>query len=388
VTASRVLLILLLLIVVLFSPLRTLQFVALIYIALIVLSWLYSLLARRYVTVRRKELLLRTYRFEPAQITLIVENRSPLPVTYLNILDAANYFFVSEPGNFLIELRPGERKMLSYRIESQQRGEYFLGPAVMQGSDPLGLFPFKKQALERQTLIVYPEILPVSLPTPAGIPAGTIRVENRIYEDVTRYRSLRDYLPGDELRRINWKVSAKSGRLQVVEYLPLLSTPVLILLNLNSEEYPMRLRYHRIERAAALAASLVAHFLALHQEVGLIAAAKLDQAGRAPAAEIRGTHEHAMLLLEMLARMEASSGELDVTRLPFEAGLEIPVRTRVEVITPNLSDEQWQRLRRLREMGCSVELFMLGSEHLKNGQTRAKEFRIFTVQDFGNELFR
>jgi len=150
----------LLLVLVLFFPLRILQFVALLYIAVIGLSYLYSRIVRRFVTVRRKDRILRTHRFEPLEIVLILENRSFLPAAYLNVVDQQNNFFATEPGNFIVKLGAGERKNLSYSIESQHRGQYTVGPALIQGSDPLGFFPFRIQASETQTLIVYPEVLP------------------------------------------------------------------------------------------------------------------------------------------------------------------------------------------------------------------------------------
>ncbi len=385
-TTGRILLLLTLLLVLLFFPMRVLQFIALLYVAVIALSYLYSRIVYRYLTVRRKDLVLRAHRFEPMTITLSAENRGPLPVAYLNIFDTPNYFFSSEPGNFLLGLKPGERRILSYQIESQSRGEYVIGPAVISGSDPLGLFPFRLRAGESQTLIVYPEVLPLELDTLEGLPAGTIRVENRIYEDMTRYRSLREYLPGDDPRRVSWKASARTGKLFVMDYLPLLYCPVLILLNLRLEDYPMRFRHHWVERAVILAASLVAHFLSLRQEIGLIASGRLGQGGDPAVAEIRGTHEHATALLEMLARIQAAEGLEDFTLLPFQAGIEIPVRTRLEVITPGLSPQQWSRLRQFREKGASVEVFLLGGERPEQADPWSREAKIYTVQDFGSEL--
>jgi uncharacterized protein (DUF58 family) len=386
VKAIHLLLIAILLVLVLFFPLRILQFAALLYIGVIGCSYLYSRIISRSVTVRRKNIVLRTHRFEPLEITLIVENRSFVPVAYLNVVDEQNTFFATEPGNFLVKLRPGERKILSYSIESQQRGRYTVGPAVIRGSDPLGLFPFRTRADESQTLIVYPEVLPLSLLSSEGLPAGTIRVENPVYEDVTRYRSLREYLPGDNLRRVNWKASAKTGQLFVMDYLPLLYAPVLILLNLNSQDYPLRFRYHRIERAAALAASLVVHFLSLHQEIGLIASARLEEEEAIPAAEIRGSHGHAVTLLELLGRMEPAQDGPEFSELLFTSGIELPVRTRVEVITPVLGELDIARLRQIRETGCTVELFLLGEQSQKAGALWGREFSVFSVQDFGGEL--
>jgi len=384
--ATHIFLLALLLVLLLFFPLRILQFLALLYIGAIGLSYLYSRLIPRYVTVRRRDKVLRTHRFEPLEITLIVENRSFLPVAYLNVSDQPNTFFASEPGNFLLKLRPGERRILSYTIESQQRGLYTVGPAVIQGSDPLGFFPFRTKAAGSQTLIVYPEVLPLSLSSSEGLPAGAIRVENPMYEDLTRYRSLREYLPGDSLRRVNWKASAKTGQLFVTDYLPLLHAPVLILLNLNSQDYPMRYRYHRIERAATLAASLVVHFLSLGQEIGLIAAGRLEGGQAIPVAEIRGTHGHAATLLELLGRMEPVQGGPGFSELLFTSGIELPVRSRVEVITPVLGELDIRRLRQIRGNGCTVELFVLGEQLEAAGELWGREFSIFSVQDFGGEL--
>jgi uncharacterized protein (DUF58 family) len=336
--------------------------------------------------VRRKSRILRTHRFEPLEVTLIVENRSFLPVAYLNVIDQQNTFFASEPGNFLVKLRAGERRYLSYTIESQQRGRYTVGPAALQGSDPLGIFPFKTKTTESQTLIVYPEILPLTLSSTEGLPAGTIRVENPVYEDVTRYRSLREYVAGDSLRRVNWKASAKTGKLFVMDYLPLLHAPTLILLNLNSQDYPMRFRYHRIERAATLAASLVIHFLSLHQEIGLIASARPDEAQPYTAAGIRGTHGHATTLLELLGQMEPAQGGPGFSELLFTSGIELPVRTRVEVITPVVRQLDAGRLRQLKARGCTVELFILGDQSNAVRELYGGEFPIYSVQDFGGDL--
>jgi uncharacterized protein (DUF58 family) len=385
VKAVHLLLLALLLVLVLFFPLRILQIVALLYIGVFGLSFLYSRLIPRYVTVRRKNRVLRTHRFEPLEVTLIVENRSFLPVSYLNVVDQQNSFFASEPGNFLFRLKPGERRILKYSLESQHRGQYAVGPAVIQGSDPLGLFPFSRRAAESQTLIVYPEVLPLSLTSSEGLPAGNIRVENPVYEDVTRYRTLREYLPGDSLKRVNWKASARTGRLFVMDYLPLLHAPVLVLLNLDSRDYPSRFRYHRIERAVTLAASLIVHFVSLQQEIGLIASGRLRGEDRFTAAEIRGTHGHATTLLELLARIEPSHGEAEFSELLFTAGIEMPVRTRVAVITPALGELDIARFRQLKENSCTVELFVLGEGLRKARELR--EFAVFPVQDFGNELF-
>ena len=59
---------------------------------------LYSRIIARCVTVHRKDKVLRTHRFEPLEITLIVENRSFLPVAFLNVIDQQNTFSPANRG--------------------------------------------------------------------------------------------------------------------------------------------------------------------------------------------------------------------------------------------------------------------------------------------------
>jgi uncharacterized protein (DUF58 family) len=381
------LLLLALALIVLFVAFRTMQLVALLFLAAILLSWVYSRLLARYVVVRRVSLLARAHRFEPLEIALVLENRSFLPAHYLTVLDPPNHFFVSAPGRFLVSLRAGERKSLRYTLESQTRGEYILGPAVLSGSDPLGLFPFSLKQAETQEVVIYPEVLPLGFGPDSGLPAGSIRSDSHIYEDVTRYRSLREYLPGDELKRLNWKASARSGRLLVTDYLPTLYAPTLILLDLNRESYPMRYRYHRLERAVVLAASLTMRLVNLGQEVGLVAAGGLPD-GALAAVPPRSGAGQAMILLQMLARLQPLPEGRDVTRLPAEAGIELPGRSRLEVIAPVLDAQQWGSLRRLRERGCEVDVFWVGAQQTPDpeAELRSREFRFYRVADFGDAL--
>jgi uncharacterized protein (DUF58 family) len=377
---------LLLLSVILFVPSRIVQFIAILILLVFGVSFLLSRLASRSVVVHRRDPLLRAHRFEPLEIVLTVENRSPLPIAGVGVIDVPGPLFSREPGRFILRLRPWERRRVSYRIESQHRGEYSIGPAEVFGSDPLGMFPWSRRQGARQRLIIYPEVLPLSLPLRSGLPAGTVATRDHAYEDVTRYRSLREYVPGDEARRIHWKVSARMGSLVSMEYLPVLYAPVMILLNMNREEYPVRFRSHWMERAAVLAASLVMHFLALRQEIGMVASASLKGDDGVPTARIGGTAGHATAILEMLARMDAPRLPVDFTGLLHGAGVEMPARTHIEVITPSVTEEQHAFLREEKQKGYAVDLFLLGGDERGARDSLRKDFPVSLVTDYGAEL--
>ena len=372
--------------VLLFLPVRILQVISLLYLAALGISLAYSRFMAGALLVHRHDLLLRSHRLDPIQIVLIVENRSPLPVPVVSLVDTTGPLFSREPGKFVLRLRPWERKRVSYTIESQHRGEYSVGPAVLLGSDPLGFFPWRRSCGEIQRLIVYPEVLPLRLPLRAGLPAGNVRSQDRRYEDLTRYRSLREYVPGDDARKISWKVSARMGSLHTMEYVPFLFAPVLILVNMNGEDYPFRFRSLWVERAAVMAASLVMHFYSLGQEIGLIAAASMKKDGAVPVARISGSPGHAAAILEMLAGMDISGQPGDFTRLLFASGLNIPARAHIEVVTPGLTDGQHAFLREVKQKGNAVEVFLLGGNAFAPPESLAQEFPLFVVSEYGSEL--
>jgi len=59
----------------------------------------------------------------------------------------------------------------------------------------------------------------------------------RIFEDPGRIAGLRDYRPGDPMRRIDWKASAKLGALQSKVYEPSGTLHMLVVLNVNTMEH-------------------------------------------------------------------------------------------------------------------------------------------------------
>ena len=378
-----VLLIFALLFLVVFFSSWIIQALALLMLIVLVLSYVYASFGYTYVTAVRRDRVLRAHRLQRLEIRLFVENRSPIPLHHIFVRDNTGQLFsVQDPSSFF-PLAAWERRTVRYHVESRERGDFSVGPIVISGSDPLGLFPWSKEAGETLQVIIYPRVLPVQLAHRRGLPSGKIRTQARIYEDPTRYRSIREYGPGDDTRRINWKVSARMGDLFCMEYLPALSFPVLILLNLTTEDYPVRYREHRMERAIETAASLCAAFIGLGQEVGLVTSGALPGAANHHVIPVRGTSGQAVTVLECLAKIRP--GTADFAGLLFEASLPIPYGTRIQVVSPPLEERQRALLETAVRKGSDVELFLV------SGKTTAPEecrrFPCHQIRDYGHELF-
>lgn len=376
---------LLLLLVVLFAPPPLMRILAAALLAIRALALGYTLVVRAGVTASRGEPLVRANRFAPFTCTLTVRNRTPLPIHFVTVADRIGSFAARRPAQFVVGLGPWEERRFSYELEGRERGEFQLGPVDLVGTDAFGFFPWRARLPCYQRVIVYPNIFALDLQSRRGLPSGSLKVLNKLYEDVTRYRSLREYQPGDEPKRINWKASARLGALYSMEYVPSIYFPVLVLLNLTVDDYPLAQRAHLIERAIETAASLVFHFVGIGQEVGLAATGRIGPAAGAGAGAapdsgagdctvepVRAGYAHAAHLLEQLARLNAVAGEqaAGFEELAQRGGASAN-GTRIAVVTPPLREAQRARLLALRRRGYEVEVFLVSTH-----QTRQEELAV------------
>ncbi|WP_255152382.1 DUF58 domain-containing protein [Halorarius halobius] len=102
-----------------------------------------------------------------------------------------------------------------YTVELLERGEHALGPASVTQRDTLGVVSRETRVQETTPALVYPVVEPVA-------PNRTFRglVERAGTEDRDAFDTLREYVPGDALRDVHWKTSAKRepGELVVAEF--------------------------------------------------------------------------------------------------------------------------------------------------------------------------
>jgi uncharacterized protein (DUF58 family) len=333
----------------------------------------------------------RINRLQLLTVTLELRNRWPLPLRSVLVTDRPGGIFPDTPPVFAVSLRPRERRILTWTAQARERGEFTIGPVLLEGPGPLGLRRWTADRDAPLRVIVYPAVFPLTLEHRRGLPAGNLAVLNRLYEDVSRFRSLREYAPGDELRRINWKVSARLGKLHTTEYLPSLYFPVLVLLNLCSSDYPLSMRHHLMERAIEVAASLVVFFAGLKQEVGLTAAAViLGQPGFISVPVKQGI-SHGVRILESLALARPCEEPVDLVSLvqapamgptvgPAAAGGAVPrTGTRILAVTPPLSGERRSALRSLSRRGWQLEVFFIGMPEQGEGEPRLAGITAHTI---------
>ena len=119
-------------------------------------------------------------------------------------------FFVTELAGF------GQVSML-YNVAAYRRGSHSLGPLMLEASAPFGLFRRRIRLTGPETVLVYPKLYPLARLALADSLSGTEPggFKSRMGSDPAGSRY---HLPGDPLRAIHWRNTARVGRLMVKEF--------------------------------------------------------------------------------------------------------------------------------------------------------------------------
>lgn len=151
-----------------------------------------------------------------AKIELRLENTARLPSAPLLVEDQVPYAFGTRPRFVLRRIQPGAARTLIYRVRSDSRGRFPIGPLSLHSADPLGLFEMTRSFTTRQLLTVAPKtetLSPITLGTVwSGRGDGHAAHTAAAGEDDV---GVREYRHGDELRRIHWPATAHRGEIMV-----------------------------------------------------------------------------------------------------------------------------------------------------------------------------
>ncbi|MCA9858794.1 MAG: DUF58 domain-containing protein [Thermomicrobiales bacterium] len=168
-------------------------------------------------------------------------------------------------------LRPFERRTWTIALDCRRRGPWSVGSATLRSSDPFGFFSSRRVVGKKEELIVYPHSWPIQEPPARNERLmGTLTARRRLVTDPMRRAGVRDYHPEDPFRTINWKATARTGSLKVNVNDPVVSTMVMIVLNLDTfTHYWEGLAIEQSERAIEIGASIARWGIEQQMSVGL-----------------------------------------------------------------------------------------------------------------------
>ncbi|MBC7260050.1 MAG: DUF58 domain-containing protein [Chloroflexi bacterium] len=345
-------------------------------LTVIAVAWLWNRYALRGVLYRRQLSERRAFVGEEVMLSIQVTNGKLLPVAWLKAEDELPTALPligdrlapshKETVGYLVNLyslRWRERVTRRFRLSCAQRGFYALGPVRMQASDVFGLFSAAVVDEREDTLIVYPQVLPLEAwNLPPKDPFGNAKAEEPLFADPSRAVGVRDHQPYDGQKHIHWKASARQQRLQVKVYEPTTSPQWIIFLNVNTLPEPLQGSDPvLLEQIVSLAASVASFGVEQKYMVGLVANGSLPRSDQPLKVLPSRSPDHLMHMLEALAAVTAFSTSRMEQLLETESP-KLPWGATLIVITGIVSDALLATLLELRAAGRKVALVAVGAE--------------------------
>lgn len=248
----------------------------------------------------------------------------------------------------LATLHAGEDIQHSYRLYCKRRGVYKLGPLVVRWGDPIGLTQREQVLVPEFELLVHPNIEHVSSrPLTRHFEDPPIRPPfSKPWPSGLEFYGMRDYQPGDDLRRIVWRAFARTGRMLVREAEQGITDQITIIFDTFKGTHSREEQSESFEAGVRTAASLAVR----HLHEGYTVNVETND-GPMLAMKARGDAA-AMQVLDGFARLEPSKKLLDEV---FQRLLVNNKRdAHTILITPLLSRENAARLQFLLRKGVSV----------------------------------
>ncbi|MEV6328229.1 DUF58 domain-containing protein [Streptomyces sp. NPDC051909] len=325
-----------------------------------------------------------------ARVHLRMDNVSRLPTGLLMLQDHVPYMLGPRPRFVLDRVEAGGRREVSYRVRSDLRGRFPLGPLQLRLTDPFGMCELTRSfsAYDMLTVIPRTEALPpVRLGgESAGYGEGQQRVLALAGDDDIIPRA---YRHGDDLRRVHWRSTARYGELMVRREEQPQRARCTVLLDTRDLAYEGGGPDSAFEWAVSGTASVLTHLLERGYAVRLLT----DTGSTVPGEGAEGfagagqdSGEAAGLMLDTLAVVDHSEGAglsraYDVLRGGHE-GLLV-------AFLGDLDEEQAALVARMRHRGGAAVAFVLDSGTWLTGGavTGAVEDRLRRLREAGWQAF-
>jgi uncharacterized protein (DUF58 family) len=263
------------------------------------------------------------------------------------------------------------RRSWSFSMSGTERGYHQVGPSTLRSSDLLGVFPRRTELPGVEHLVVYPRVSSLDdLLLPADRPFGGRRGGTPISEDPLRIAGLREYRPGDPLKRIDWKATARTGELTSRVYEPAATHQLYICLNIDTLEHAWEgYLKEELERAIEVAASVAVWAASQRFAVGLLANGSYPDADRPIRLPPSRSREQVTRILEALAVIQPlTMGDMAGT-LMRETG-RLPAGSTIILVASLVPEALAGALLRFHQEGHRV--FVLGTSERVAGSVPAE----------------
>lgn len=320
--------------------------------SLLVVCYAFARFNAHGLRISRPEVPPRLVAGEPLPTALTVTNLGSVPRSNLVLADQTeNRTRGQRRGRtVLVPALSGEATLaIGASDQTARRGQAVLGPVKLLSGDPLGFFEVERPVADSEaTVLVHPRVWSLEGVLPLG-GRGTDDGRSGQAPSGLELHSVRQYQPGDDLRHVHWKASARRSHLLVRTYERPVAHDSTLFLDLDARAEVGG----SLDLGISLAASLAARLSALGHQARLVAHEDglrewvLPPRSRLP-----------LRLLDELAQLRGA-GLVSIGALLAQQVDRLAPRATVVVLTAAATPELLKQLHGLADRGRSCWLVLL-----------------------------
>lgn len=309
---------------------------------------------------------------DPNAVTIVLESAYGMPM-HVRVLDELPVQFQKRDLVFAGMIGAWSRREFGYHVRPVKRGVYRYGAINALVSSPLGLVERRFRLDADKEVAVYPSYLQLRKYELLAISnrltlAGVKRIRRVAHQ--SEFERIKDYVPGDDRRTVNWKATARRGRLMVNQFQDEKAQQVFSLIDTGRV---MKMPFEGLSLLDyAINASLVISSIAMRKEdrAGLITFSST------PHDAVRASRQrgHMQLILQTLYAQGTDHKETDFEALYLAVRREIHQRSLLLLFTNYESVQAMQRqlpyLQRLSRQHLVVPIFFLNTELMADLEAR------------------
>lgn len=293
---------------------------------------------------------------DEVNVTYKVYNEKIFPIPYLEIKDEVPAGLHKEGRIGGVHfLSPYECIKITKKLKCNRRGNYELGNLQVQIGDIFGFITRKAIVKDSIHLTVYPKVRPIEKFAITGRESfGKLSSTQKYNEDYSSIKDIRKYQPGDSMKRINWKVSAKKGELHVKNYDYSSKVNIQVYLDFQLDKYYHDKEALVEEKAVECCVSIINH--ALKQSIDTTLITYTDKKIKLHGKDIERFHDFLELATDIKPKSKVNTGDL----ISNEGKL-LSLESTIIVITPLIDPKMYTSLLLLNKRGYALIVIQIGS---------------------------
>lgn len=309
------------------------------------------------------------FKGDKVTFTVNIANRSFFILPYISIS------FLNDKGGVIqkhkinnISLQPFSKREVSIDYIYKYRGDFKLGVSTIEVQDFLGIFKFTLKNKTPLYITVYPQIIDIDeFYLSSGYLSDNVSSIGGGQEDISTIEEINKYNYGDSLRKIHWKLTAKTNELMIREYEKVGSRSAILILDLQSNNF-------EVEKNAAIEDKLLETTIAILRyciyndaEVKLIYDSKgINAINYSNSLDFQKAYE-------VLAKIEFNQKTSFKDIIESEVNCNIG-KADIIIATFNINYILYEELNKAILLGCNITLiYIYGNEKIENNKAEDKE---------------